>query len=342
MMITISSCMIVKNEENVLERALKGIAKISDEIIIIDTGSTDRTKEIALKYTDKVYDFQWVGDFSKARNFAFEKATMEYIYSADADEIIDDANIQRFITLKKAMLSDIEIVQMKYTNQLYLGTTYNYDTEYRPKLYKRIRKFIWQEPVHEAVRLFPVVYDSDIEIIHMPEQNHSERDFRIYKHMIDAGEILSEKLYLMYAKELYISGTDNDIIDAYEFFQNSLRSEIRSIKETKAAQCILVRYGRITNDINVLMSNSLKNIADGESSAEVCCELGEYFYALGDYLEAELWFYNAAHETSSELSIKSSGVTALSGLERCYTALGNSEKAIEYKKLADEWEYPVV
>ena len=86
-MITVSLCMIVKNEEQILQRCLDSLAGLMDEIIIVDTGSTDATKEIAAKYTDKVYDFVWIDDFSAARNFAFSKAGMEYIYSADADEM---------------------------------------------------------------------------------------------------------------------------------------------------------------------------------------------------------------------------------------------------------------
>ena len=70
-MITISLCMIVKNEEAVLARCLDSIAGLMDEIIIVDTGSHDRTKEIAAKYTKNIYDFTWTGNFSDARNFSF-------------------------------------------------------------------------------------------------------------------------------------------------------------------------------------------------------------------------------------------------------------------------------
>ena len=76
-MIAISLCMIVKNEEAVLDRCLDSIKDAADEIIIVDTGSSDRTKEIAREYTDKVFDFTWENDFSAARNFAFDQAMME-------------------------------------------------------------------------------------------------------------------------------------------------------------------------------------------------------------------------------------------------------------------------
>ena len=135
-----------------------------EELIIVDTGSTDRTKDIAKKYTEKVFDFSWTGNFSDARNYSFSKAECDYIYSADADEVLDEENRERFLLLKEALTEDseIEIVQMYYGNQLSQNSIYNFDKEYRPKLYKRLRKFMWQEPIHEAVRLDPVIYDSDI------------------------------------------------------------------------------------------------------------------------------------------------------------------------------------
>ena len=80
--------MIVKNEEKFLQRCLDSVDV--DEIIVVDTGSTDKTKEIARNYTGKVYDFKWVDDFSKARNFSISKATKEWILVLDADEVIDN------------------------------------------------------------------------------------------------------------------------------------------------------------------------------------------------------------------------------------------------------------
>lgn len=99
-MITISLCMIVKNEEPVLARCLDSVASMMDEIIIVDTGSTDRTKEIAAQYTSRIYDFTWCDDFSAARNYAFSLATMDYIYCPDADEYLDLENQRRFLRLK--------------------------------------------------------------------------------------------------------------------------------------------------------------------------------------------------------------------------------------------------
>ena len=129
---TISLCMIVKNEEKHLARCLDTVQDLMDEIIIVDTGSVDRTKEIAARYTDRIYDFAWIDDFSAARNFAFSMAGCDYIYSADADEVLDEENHEKFRLLKENLLPEIEIVQMYYGNQLAFGTVYNFDRELRP------------------------------------------------------------------------------------------------------------------------------------------------------------------------------------------------------------------
>ncbi len=128
-MITISLCMIVKNEEDVLRRCLVSIADLMDEIIIVDTGSTDRTKEIAAEFTDQIYDYEWQDDFAAARNYAFSKASMDYIYSADADEVVDYFNHKRFFEIKQALLPEIEIVQMHYVTPPEYNTTANYQKE---------------------------------------------------------------------------------------------------------------------------------------------------------------------------------------------------------------------
>ncbi|MER2072437.1 MAG: glycosyltransferase family 2 protein, partial [Psychrobacillus sp.] len=86
-MITISLCMIVKNEEEVIGRCLASVKDIVDEINIVDTGSTDQTKEIVKQYTNRIFDFKWIDDFAAARNYSFEQATKEYILWLDADDV---------------------------------------------------------------------------------------------------------------------------------------------------------------------------------------------------------------------------------------------------------------
>lgn len=335
-MIRISLCMIVKNEEQVLERCLKSVADLMDEIIIVDTGSDDHTKEIAAKYTDKLYDYVWREDFSAARNFSFEKASMDYIYIADADEILDETNRQRFKRLKAVLEPEVEIVQMKYCNQLEFGSVYNFDTEYRAKLYKRQRQFRWIDPIHETVALDPVVYNSDIEVIHRPLKGHQKRDFEIFRKITQNGAGLSKKLHSMYAKELFISGTGEDFLKAENYFHAALKSDtcLDGLKETF---CVLARIYRLKKNIAAFFKTCLKDVAS-ESVSEICYELGEYFFETGDYEEALIWYYNAAYETGSILNIHMSGDYAYKRLSECSKKLGNKEEAELYEKLQREWK----
>lgn len=318
-MVTISLCMIVKNEEKVLARCLDSFADIMDEIIIVDTGSTDNTKDIALKYTDNVYDFKWTGDFSEARNFASSKASMEYIYTADADEYLDKENRDKLKKLKKILLPEIEIVQMFYCTPSDMSTVYNFEKEHRPKLYRRLREFVWTDAIHETLRIDPVVYDSDIEIQHRPEGNHASRDLDALA-KVSKNTRLSKKLHHMYAMELFHSGTDEDFIRASSVFMQTLEQEGRSMDEVKEAICVLTRYYRIKNDVAGFFGNALKD-AVTESCAEVCCELGMYYEGVGNFSEAAIWYQNALTETESILDIRTSGEIPQAGLDRCKEAL---------------------
>ena len=95
--------MIVKNEEKVLPRILKPMKEIVDKILICDTGSTDRTKEIIREFTAEVYDFPWKNDFSAARNFISEKVSTDYWMWLDADDVMDEKNLEKLKLLKASL-----------------------------------------------------------------------------------------------------------------------------------------------------------------------------------------------------------------------------------------------
>ena len=324
-MANISLCMIVKNEEAVLKRCLDSIADLMDEIIIVDTGSTDRTKEIAADYTSKIYDYRWANDFSAARNFSFSKATMEYIYAADADEVLDEENHMRFLRLKQALLPEIEIVQMKYINCSEFNTVLNSQKEYRPKLFRRLRTFTWIDPIHETVRLQPVIFDSDVEILHKPQSLHSKRDFSIFVKAFEHDGQFSPKIRSMYARELLKTGDTKDFLNAKPVFEAILENDTTD-DARKEASCILAHLYRLEGNKNEFFKLTMKDMLTTPCS-EICYELGTYFLAERDYAEAVLWFYNAAYETASILDVHTGGDLPLLGLTECYELLIADEKA---------------
>ena len=113
-MVSLSLCMIVKNEEDVLGRCLESVKDLADEIIIVDTGSDDHTKEIAAHYTEQICDFEWRDDFSAARNFAFSKGTKDFLMWLDADDVIPGGEAERFKRFKETLAPDTDVVMMPY------------------------------------------------------------------------------------------------------------------------------------------------------------------------------------------------------------------------------------
>ncbi len=335
-MVSVSLCMIVKNEEANLGKCLDCLKGIVDEMIIVDTGSTDRTKEIALSYGAKVHDFEWTGSFSDARNFSFSFATCDYIYTADADETIDEENRKRFIELKKDLeLLEIDIVQMYYCNQLAHRTVYNFDKELRPKLFKRVRTFVWEDPIHEQVRLDPSVCNSDIEIEHHPGDSHAERDLEAFRRMVKEGRRVSQRLLEMYARELFMAGNDSDFIKAKDFFAKAVLDTTRNLDEIKEASCVLAHIAVIEGDVVALLKYALKDSIT-EMSSEMCYELGDFYFKKDDIDEAIIWYYNAAYECKSMIDIQKSTVLPKLALAKCYRRIGNEEQALDYERDAEQ------
>ncbi len=117
--LTLSLCMIVKDEEEMLPRCLGAVAPAVDEIVIVDTGSTDRTIEIARAHGAKVIEREWTGSFSDARNVSFEAATGDWIIYLDADEVLVPEDVNRLRKLTgRTWREAFYLVETSYTGEL--------------------------------------------------------------------------------------------------------------------------------------------------------------------------------------------------------------------------------
>ena len=147
--------MIVKNEERCLEKCLKALQplrdKISCEIVIADTGSTDKTKEIASKYADILFDFEWIDDFAAARNAVMDKCSGKWYLSIDADEYMDPSAVDElvsFLTFKhsnKILGAFIAINNYKDPNDLNQFSVF-----YAFRIVKLIPEIRFKGIVHES------------------------------------------------------------------------------------------------------------------------------------------------------------------------------------------------
>jgi tetratricopeptide (TPR) repeat protein len=146
---TVSVCMIVKNEEELLSNCLESIRNWVDEIIVVDTGSTDRTVAIAESYGAKIYHQKWEGDFSKARNLSLAKANSDWIFVIDADEefVQEDISLLRqAMAQEKFRLIAINVYNMNRET----GECTSFLPSYR--LFRRSAEFYYEGIVHNQLK----------------------------------------------------------------------------------------------------------------------------------------------------------------------------------------------
>ncbi|MBD3164742.1 glycosyltransferase [Candidatus Woesearchaeota archaeon] len=143
----ISLCCILRNEEKNLKQFLSHYKGLADEVIIVDTGSKDKTIKTAKKFTNRIFSFRWQDDFSIARNFSIEKASKRWILWLDPDEIIDKKDFWeiRQLTEKSAFLGFRLIQETYFRNKLV-------STRGICKLFRNNKGIQFSYPVHETVR----------------------------------------------------------------------------------------------------------------------------------------------------------------------------------------------
>ncbi len=139
--------MIVKDEEIVLKEFLNSVKDYVDEIVIVDTGSKDNTKSIALEFTLKIFDFEWSDDFSAARNFSISKATGEWILILDADEVISKDDLLKI----KTIIEDDNYLGYRFIQETYHGDEL-VSTRGICRLFQNNKGIKFVYPIHETVR----------------------------------------------------------------------------------------------------------------------------------------------------------------------------------------------
>ncbi len=336
-MITVSLCMIVKNEEHTLPICLHSAQMIADEIIIVDTGSLDNTKAVASTFTPHVFDFEWINDFSAARNFAFSKASQEYILWMDADDILLDEDAQKFQTLKQVLSADTDVVMMRYTTARDEQGKPLF-TYFRERLVKRARGFLWHEPVHEYIALGGKIIESDIAITHNKPRDtiSSDRNLRIYEALLARDGSLSPRGQYYYARELHDHGRTQDAIAAFTLFLEGGRGWA----EDNIASCVaLGKLYRQQLQPDLALPALFRSFLYDTPRAETCCHIGYCMKDKLNYPLAAYWFEQALHAPSPASSWgftqpEYAGYIPAMELAVCYDILNDVEKADAFNEQA--------
>lgn len=217
---TITLALIAKNEEKNLPRLLKSVEGCFDEIVLVDTGSTDRTKAIGEEFGARVFDFVWVNDFAKARNFAFSKATCDYVMWIDCDDVLSDGE-----AFKKWRDHAMEFVDVWFSTYHYALDAFGNPVVsfVRERVFKRSLNPTWNYPIHEGIipkaewsRNYAVPWS----VKHMRDaediaQDRS-RNITILEEFIKSGGADDPRMQFYFGKELYEANRANEAIPVLE------------------------------------------------------------------------------------------------------------------------------
>lgn len=209
---TLSLVMITKNEGLKIRRCLESVKDFVSEIIVVDTGSIDKTKEIALEFGAKIFDYEWNNNFSDARNFAIKQSSGDWNLILDADEFITNLNIDKidkFINSKENIIGKIKVINLfEQDNEIKKSNAFI--SRLAPK------GVYFEGSIHEQLNTSLPREIVDIEIEHdgYLNTNKFDRNITLLLHQLKSN---SNDSYLLYqAAKTYYS--NNMYIDALPYF----------------------------------------------------------------------------------------------------------------------------
>ena len=334
---TLSVCLIVKDEQDVIGRCLNCACKFADEIVVVDTGSTDNTVSEVKKYTDKVYFFKWRDDFSAARNFAFDMAACELVMWLDADDVVTDENCKKIAALKNSF-DGYDMAILPYAAAFDGDTpTFVYNRE---RIFRRDKNYRFVGAVHEAVTPSGRILYSDAAIWHKKvKENEPMRNLRIFQKLIASGTALDDRQKFYYGRELLFNKMYREAIAVLE---NFLRGGGWSVNKSEACLNLYTAYKELGMEERALAS-LLRGFTIAPPDSQSCCILGEWFMKKGE-IDAAIYWYEAALKASDNASAGGfinrdyGGFIPYMQLCVLYDRLGDFEKARAYNEAAGRLE----
>ncbi len=274
-MTTLSLAMIVKNEGATIERALGSARLFADEMIVVDTGSTDETVAKAEAMGAKVRHFRWVDDFAAARNYSFSQCAMDWILWLDGDDVISPENQNRILDLKRDVLDDgLDAVYLRYV--------YPPFEQWRERIARRDLfakgRLRWAGPVHEfidGIDAGKAQHFSAISITHdTPPERHAlkkDRNIAILRKACASGLNDDRSLFIYAVECLHSLLKDEGEQALARFFRQVRIQEYRYEILTKLYD-FLIHF----NEPNRAVTALGQAIAEDPSRAEAFYKLGRH------------------------------------------------------------------
>lgn len=327
----LSICIIVKNEADNLKICLSKLHKLGYEIIVVDTGSTDNTKEIAEIFTDKLYDFPWCDDFSAARNFAISKASFDYILIIDSDEFV--------INLNKPELEKLLSEHPKDIGRIHISNSYTHDgvsfceNDLVSRIFSR-KYFHYTGKIHEQLTAFNgEIYNTYLAPVYM---NHVG-----YNGNSEAREKKAERNIKLLEKVLMEEGNDPYILyqlgkgfymqkkysRALEYFEKAIEFDLNP--KLEYVTDLVETYGyTLINCKQFKKALSLESIYEEFSySADFVYLMGHVYMQNSMFDKAIIEFNNATEYKECKVQGVNSYL-ALYNLGVIYECLGDKKNAL--------------
>lgn len=360
----LSITMIMKNEAHNLDRCLSSIKPISDaidtEIVIIDTGSTDKSVEIAKKYTDKIYYFKWINDFGAARNFGIEKCSGDWIFVIDADEKI--INHDKFIEIfNSPKINEYDVVDVLTYNIVNSSTgAFTHCHNYR--FIKNIASNRYIENLHAYIPTNNAWYTEEVLIYHYGYDNSDkelmlEKSDRNLEYLLKEYEELGEKtsaLKLSQITDAYNVVRKSEL--AYSFVEKTLSKaleeknyllwlsyigiKLRTLVDLKRYEDIISEYEVYTNmkkklgivfsESDITVHCSMFTACEKTNNTEGMIKYGKlYLYYIEEHKKEPDKFTIIRYATIANSSVYLQAMIAIN-LVKCYYDIKDFENSRKY------------
>lgn len=338
-MIPISVCIITKNEAEHLKKCLEALKPYPFEIVVVDTGSTDNSKEVARKYTDKVYDFEWVRDFSAARNFSISRASHNMILVLDTDEFLVEFDFDKVQQLVAEHPKDVGLI--KRLDYFEIDGERRCQTTIIDRLFNR-KYYHYERPIHEI--LVPTVpvssssYALPIVADHVGYVGSAEKLYE--KSMRDIELLLpeieknpEEPYYYFQMAQSYLCMRERE--KAFEYFQMAM--DRNPPPEEDYTRILVCNYGNILLDNNKPEeARSLLTFYENfGANADYLCMIGVMYLQLNQPLKALPEFVKALSAPSRD-SVESKIISYYIGY--IYEVFGQKDIARQHYQRCGEFE----